>query len=69
MGITEIWTIIAIVLKLCGVGSFANWDIIAWPWHWSCLCIELWSLMIYFAIFAAVIIYNIIMYILVKRHL
>lgn len=30
--------------------------------------IELWSLMFYFAIFAAVIIFNIIKYILVTRH-
>lgn len=47
MGLTEIWTIIAIVLKLCGVGAFASWDIVAMPWHWSCLCIEMWSLILY----------------------
>ena len=46
MGITEIWTIIAIVLKLAGVGSFAEWPIIAWPTHWSCLCIEIWAIII-----------------------
>lgn len=46
MGITELLTIVFIVMKLAGVGACANWDIIAWPWHWSCLCIEIWSLII-----------------------
>lgn len=28
-----LWTIVAIVLNLCGVGDFANWKITALPWH------------------------------------
>lgn len=52
MGITELWTIIAIVLKLAGVGSFAEWPIIAWPTHWSCLCVEIWAIIFYLAIVA-----------------
>lgn len=47
MGIIETWTIIAVVLKLCGVGVFANWPIIAWPLTWSCMCLELWVVMFY----------------------
>lgn len=47
MGIIEIWTIVAVVLKLCGVGVFTNWPIIAWPFTWSCLCLELWVVMFY----------------------
>ena len=47
MGLIEIWTIIAIVLKLCGIGVFAEWPIIAGPFTWSCMCIELWSIIVY----------------------
>lgn len=47
MGIIEIWTIIAVVLKLCGVGVFADWPIIAAPFTWSCMCLELWVMMFY----------------------
>lgn len=47
MGIIEIITAAFIVLKLAGVGACANWDIIALPWHWSCLCLELWVVMFY----------------------
>lgn len=50
MGIIEILTIVFIVMKLAGVGAFANWDIIAWPWHWSCLCLEIWVFLVYIAI-------------------
>ena len=54
MGIIEILTVIFIVMKLAGVGTCANWDIIALPWHWSCLCIEIWSLVFYVAIIVIV---------------
>lgn len=67
MGFTELWTIIAIVLKLCGIGAFAKWDFIAWPWHWSCLCIELWSLILYLAIVLCIVAWMLIKYILTQR--
>lgn len=51
MGITELWTIIAIVLKLAGVGSFAEWPIIASPLTWSCMCLEIWAFFFYLAVF------------------
>lgn len=41
-----LWTILAIVLNLCGVGTFASWDITAMPWHWSCLCILYWDIIL-----------------------
>ena len=41
-----LWSIVAITLTLCGVGSFAQWNITAWPWHWSCLCILYWDLIL-----------------------
>lgn len=41
-----IWTIVSIILNLSGVGAFATWDITAWPWHWSCLCILYWDLLL-----------------------
>lgn len=47
MGIVELWTIVAIVLHLCGVGSFAEWEIFASPFSWSCLCLEMWSFIFY----------------------
>lgn len=51
MGIIEMWTIIAVVLKLCGVGIFANWPIIADPFTWSCMCLEIWIVMLYIFLF------------------
>lgn len=42
-----LWTIVAIVLNLCGVGDFATWKITALPWHWSCCCIFYWWLALF----------------------
>lgn len=42
-----IWTLLAIILNLCGVGTFATWDITARPWRWSCLCIFYWWFALY----------------------
>lgn len=50
MGIIEILTIVFIALKLAGLGACANWDIIALPWHWSCLCLEMWAFIVYIAV-------------------
>lgn len=50
MGIIEILTIVFIALKLAGLGACANWDIIALPWHWSCLCLEMWVFIVYVAV-------------------
>lgn len=47
-----LWTILAIVLTLCGVGAFASWDITAMPWHWSCLCILYWDIILTIAFLA-----------------
>lgn len=41
-----LWSLVAVVLHLCGVGAFAEWPITAWPWHWSCLCILWYDLML-----------------------
>lgn len=41
-----LWTILVIVFALCGVGAFASWDITAMPWHWSCLCILYWDIIL-----------------------
>ena len=46
MGIIEIITIVFIVLKLAVIGACADWDIIAWPWHLSCLCLDIWYIAI-----------------------
>lgn len=41
MGLTEIWTLIALVLH------FAEWPAIAGPFTWSCCTIEIWVFIIY----------------------
>lgn len=41
-----LWSVVAVTLTLCGVGAFAQWPITAWPWHWSCLCILYWDLIL-----------------------
>lgn len=52
MGIIEVWSIIAVVLHFVGIGNFAEWPLIAWPTHWSCLCLEIWMFIFYIAIVA-----------------
>lgn len=47
MGITELWALIAVTLHLCGVWFFAEWPIIAGPFTWSCLCVEIWVFIVY----------------------
>lgn len=42
-----LWTVVAVVLSLCGVGVFAEWPITAFPWHWSCLCILYWDIILW----------------------
>lgn len=39
-----VWTLVAVILCLSGVGQFAQWELTAWPWHWSCLCLMYWFL-------------------------
>ena len=39
-----LWTIVAVVLHLCGIGSFADWPITAVPTTWSCFCLFWWEL-------------------------
>lgn len=52
MGIVEVWSVIAVVLHFVGIGSFAEWPIISWPTHWSCLCLEIWMFIFYIVIVA-----------------
>ena len=42
IGLVGLWTILATVFHFAGFGSFAEWPVIAWPWHWSCFCIAIW---------------------------
>lgn len=55
MGIIELWTIVAVVLHFCGVGCFAEWQVIAGPLTWSCMCLEIWVFMLYAALLALVV--------------
>jgi len=52
MGITEIWTLVALILHFCGVGAFAEWPAIAGPFTWSCCTLEIWVFMFYGALLA-----------------
>jgi len=38
---------VAVILHLVGVGQFAKWELTAWPWYWSCLCLMYWFLILY----------------------
>ena len=42
IGLVGLWTILATVFHFAGFGAFAEWPVIAWPWHWSCFCIAIW---------------------------
>lgn len=44
-----VWTLVAVILHFAGVGAFAEWVVTAAPWHWSCLCIFWWDLIVGFA--------------------
>ena len=59
-----IWTLVAVILHLCGVGAFAEWPITAWPWHWSCLCIFWWDLVLDVLLIAAFV----VMRVIIHRH-
>jgi len=41
-----VWTLVAVILHFAGVGAFAEWAVTAVPWHWSCLCILWWDLIV-----------------------
>jgi hypothetical protein len=58
--IAIIWSLAAVILNLSGVGTFAKWEITAWPWHWSCLCIFYWAIIVQVIIYIAVVGYAII---------
>lgn len=60
MGLTEIWTLIALILHFCGVGAFAEWPAIAGPFTWSCCTIEIWVFIVYAAIIALYVIATIL---------
>lgn len=38
-----LWTLVASVLHIAGVDSFAEWPIIAGPLTWSCFSVFIWS--------------------------
>lgn len=57
MGLTEIWTLIALVLHFSGVGSFAEWPAIAGPFTWSCCTIEIWVFIIYVSVVVLSLLY------------
>lgn len=61
------WSLVAVILKLANVGAFAGWDITAWPWHWSCLCILYWTAVFEITLILAVEILHILKYIRQER--
>lgn len=51
MGIIETWTLVAVILHFCGIEYFANLPVIDWPWHWSCMCLFIWVILLYIVLF------------------
>lgn len=49
--LVAIWSLTAIICKLLGVGAFTAWKLIDWPWHWSCLCIMEWWVIVFVILF------------------
>ena len=47
MGLIEIWTIVSVILHFAGVGMFAEWPVIAGPFTWSCVVLEMWVIGLY----------------------
>lgn len=33
IGLVGLWTVLATVFHFAGFGAFAEWPVIAWPWH------------------------------------
>ena len=60
IGLVGLWTILATVFHFAGFGSFAEWPVIAWPWHWSCFCIAIWWTAIIVLIISVIALYYII---------
>lgn len=54
------WSLVAVILKLASVGAFADWDITAWPWHWSCLCILYWTVAFEIVLISAAVGYGVL---------
>lgn len=54
------WSLVAVTLKLANVGAFADWDISAWPWHWSCLCILYWTMVLKVVLISVIVGYSIL---------
>ena len=60
IGLVGLWTVLATVFHFAGFGAFAEWPVIAWPWHWSCFCIAIWWSGIIALVIAAIALYYII---------
>ena len=59
IGLVGLWTILATVFHFAGFGAFAEWPVIAWPWHWSCFCIAIWwTAIIVLIVLVVVLIYG-----------
>ena len=56
MVVIEIWTLVSVILHFAGVENFKDWPVIAWPTTWSCMCLELWVLIVYAVIIVGVVI-------------
>lgn len=60
IGLVGLWTILATVFHFAGFGAFAEWPVIAWPWHWSCFCIAIWWSAIIALVISGIALYYII---------
>lgn len=60
IGLVGLWTVLATVFHFAGFGAFAEWPVIAWPWHWSCFCIAIWWSAIIALVISGIALYYII---------
>ena len=60
VGLVGLWTVLATDFHFAEFGAFKDWPVIAWPWHWSCLCIAIWWAIIIVLITLGILIYYVI---------
>lgn len=62
---TLIWTVISTILHCSGVGNFADWAIVSWPWKWSCFCVLEWNIIAWAVVF--IIAFVVMIYVRVRK--
>lgn len=51
--------------SLLGVGNFADWAIVSWPWKWSCFCVLEWNIIAWAVVF--IIAFAVMIYVRMRK--